>query len=478
MSDATTNPPGTRDFEGTAHGARRWIALAILLIPVALTLMSVTSVNVALPAIRDGVDASDAAASLVLTGYALAFGLVLVPAGRWGDQHSHKLVFIAGVLVFVAASAWSGLAGDEVQLVISRLLAGIGAGFALTPVAALIQLLFAGLERARPFAIMGAVFGVSTAVGPLLGGLLVAIGPDLGWRLTFLVNVPVGIAVAVLSVFLIPRDRPSGAPRGDAFGLLLLIAGVALLLLPFTIGRGLDVTGILLLLGGVALLVAFALWERSRSRRGLVSIVPSRMFAHRSFPIGVATMFLGFASFTASFLVLALLWQDGLGHSALESGLLILPYAIGSIVAGGLSDRVWHRIGRHTVTVGLAAITLGLAVVGVLLATVTADALSSWILAAPLLLTGIGSGLFVGPNTNAAVTSIDRQDAGVASGLLGTAQRAGTALGIGLVAAVLAAAVEGPGYLASASASAFVTAGFALAALVVASFSDTKVERR
>ncbi|MBO1902232.1 MFS transporter [Leucobacter weissii] len=463
-----TATAGTPALETTMTDGRRWTALTVLLIPVALILISVTSANVALPAIREGLHASDTALSLVLTAYALAFGLVLVPAGRFGDRRSHKQVFIVGVLVFTAAIAWCGFAGDEVQLVIARVFAGIGGGIALTPVAALIQVLFQGPERAKPFAIMGAVFGVATAIGPLVGGLLVTVGTDLGWRLTFLVNVPFGVAAALLAAFLVPRDRSSGAVGGDSIGMVLLTAGVAALMLPFTLGGGLDLAGGVLLAVGVLLLVGFALLERSRDSRGLATIVPPRMFARRAFPVGLATMFLGFGSFTASFLVLALLWQDGLGRTALESGVLILPYAIASVIGGGLSARVWERIGQRTVAIGLAAIAVGLGAVGTILLTLPTGSITAWVLAAPLASAGLGAGLFVGPNTNLAVQSIDRRDVGVASGLLGTAQRSGTALGVGAAAAVLASAGPGAEYLHTAAGAAYLTAGFALAALLVA----------
>jgi MFS family permease len=443
----------------------RWLALTVLLTPAALTLLSVTSVNVAMSSIRVALGADATQQSLILTAYALVFALILLPAGRWGDQYGHKKVFIAGVSIFTLASAWCGLASDPWQLIAARALAGIGGGLAMTPVTALIQLLYKGPERARPFGIMGAVFGASSAAGPLLGGLLIYLGGEIGWRLMFLINVPFGLLAALLAIKALPTTPPAGVRGSDRFGLLLFIAGLTGTILPFSLGHGMDASSLIIVAIGIVLMVAFALWERRRERQQLFAVVPLRLFRQKALPVGVATTFFGFAGFTASFLMLALLWQEALGHDALSAGLLVMPFALGSVFSAINTQQLTCRFGTKIITAGLSMIAVGLAVVGVLVLSVPAESLSFMVMLLPLLVTGLGVGLFVGPNTNASFVQTEGRDAGVASALVTAAQRCGTAVGIGILWALFALADISS--LQTQAIAAFVTAAFAAIAAII-----------
>ncbi|WP_460776582.1 MFS transporter [Microbacterium sp. GXF7504] len=454
----------TRTDTTSAPPQRRRLALTVLLIPAALTLLSVTSVNLAVPAIRDGIGADATQQSLVLTAYALAFALVLLPAGRLGDQFGHKRVFVAGVAVFTAANLWCGIAPDPTQLVLARVLAGVGAGLTMTPVNAIIQLLYKGPERARPFAVLGAVFGASSAVGPLLGGILIHSGGEIGWRLTFLVNVPVGILAVALAIFVLPTTKPLGARGSDPLGMLLFTLGVGLAILPFSLGGGFTVWSTVMLIAGILLLTGFGAWIRARARQDRFAVVPTRLFRQRALPIGVVSTFLGFAGFTSSFLVLALLWEEALGHDALSAGLLVSPFAIGSVVGAVLNRPLMQRYGTRMITGGLTMITAGLAAVGVLVLALPATALTFLVMLVPLLVTGVGVGLFVGPNANAAFVQTEGRDAGVASAMVTAAQRTGTAVGLGILSAMYALLPGGAASLANQAIATFVTAAFAGAA--------------
>jgi MFS family permease len=168
-----------------------WLALAVLLAGAFMALLDTTIVNVAIPAIRTSLAASNATLSWIVSGYALAFGLALIPAGRVGDRLGHKWVFIAGLSLFTVASLACGLARDDLQLIIGRAVQGLAGGMFFTPITALIQLMFSDRTRARAFAVLGATIGFSVALGPLVGGLIIqASGTDTGWRLVFDVNIP------------------------------------------------------------------------------------------------------------------------------------------------------------------------------------------------------------------------------------------------------------------------------------------------
>ncbi len=175
----------------TVSTRRAWLALVVLLAGMFMALLDTTIVNVALPTIRTSLDASEATLSWIISGYALAFGLILIPAGRIGDRFGHKWVFFTGLAIFTIASVACGLAQDSTQLIIARVIQGLGGGIFFPPVTAFIQLMFPPRMRGKAFGIMGAVIGISSALGPIVGGLLIqALGEESGWRWIFAVNVP------------------------------------------------------------------------------------------------------------------------------------------------------------------------------------------------------------------------------------------------------------------------------------------------
>ncbi|HEX3004431.1 MAG TPA: MFS transporter, partial [Angustibacter sp.] len=175
----------------TAPDAQRWRALAVCLVAAFMTLLDISIVNVALPSIREGLEAQSSELQWIVSGYALTFGLALVPAGRLGDVWSRRGMFVTGVAVFTASSVVAGLAPTAVVLVVARLCQGVGGGLLNPQISGLIQEQFRGAERGRAFGYLSAAIGISTAVGPLLGGAIIrALGTDVGWRWIFFINLP------------------------------------------------------------------------------------------------------------------------------------------------------------------------------------------------------------------------------------------------------------------------------------------------
>src|SRR4051812_22227789 len=240
--------------------------MTVALVAAFMTLLDVSIVNVALPSIRNDLHLSSGELQWVLSGYALTFGLLLVPAGRFGDARGRRDVFIAGLLVFTLASAVAGLATGALWLIVARLVQGAAAGVVNPQVSGLIQQLFEPRERGRPFGLLGATIGISTAVGPLLGGLLIQVfGAEQGWRWIFYINVPIGIAAAVLGYRWIPRTAAERRDTEslDPAGVGLLGLGVVLLLLPLVQEREWQGNAKwLLLVAGIAVLTGFVFWER------------------------------------------------------------------------------------------------------------------------------------------------------------------------------------------------------------------------
>jgi EmrB/QacA subfamily drug resistance transporter len=418
-----------------------WRALGVLLIGMFMSLLDATIVNVALPTIRTSLSASEATLSWIISGYALAFGLALIPAGRLGDRFGHKWVFISGLTLFTIASLACGLAQDGNQLIVARVVQGLAAGIYVPAVTAYIQLLFSGRTRGRAFAIMGAVIGVSSALGPLIGGLLIqAFGNTNGWRLVFVVNLPIGIIAVIAAVFLLPTgSENAGRSVGvDVLGLLLLSGGLVAVLVPLIEGQdqGWPVWTYLSLVGGVTLIAIFGGWEVALARRGKSPLVPPHLFSHPAFTGGVILALVYFAAFVSIFFTISILWQAGLGHTALESGVVSIPFAVGSIAGASQSGRLAASIGRTVLVIGAGMVAAGLSALWLVLLLVAPGDLTSWDLLLPLLLAGTGSGLFIAPNAQFIIATVDRQEAGAASGVIATMQRVGSAIGIAIIGSV------------------------------------------
>lgn len=441
-------PPPTPTWERPEGLTDRkaWIAFAVLLVGGFMSLLDTTIVNVALPTIRETLDASEATLAWIVSGYALAFGLALIPAGRLGDRYGHKWVYFTGLAVFTAASLWCGLTSDPTQLIVARVVQGLGGGMFFPGLQAFAQLLFPPMKRGRAFAVLGMVIGVSTALGPIVGGVLLQwLGEDPGWRWIFAVNIPIGIVALALTAVFVPNVRAGGAAgRVDLGGLVLLTAALAALLVPLIEGQdqGWPLWTYLSIIGGAVLLVAFGFWESRVSARGRSPLVPPRLFAHPQFSAGTVLALVYFASFTSIFFCIALLWQTGLGHSALESGIVTIPFAVGNIIGASQSDHLASRLGRTVLLVGTAMVAIGLGALWLVLKQVAAQDLTHWWLLAPLLVAGIGNGLFIAPNARFIVATVDRRDAGAAGGVVGTVQRIGSAIGIAVVSSVLFAKAD------------------------------------
>jgi EmrB/QacA subfamily drug resistance transporter len=401
-----------------------------------MTLLDVSIVNVALPSIRDGLHASDSDLQWILSGYALTFGLVLVPAGRLGDVRGRRTVFMIGLVGFTLASVACGLAPGASWLTLARLVQGLAAGVLNPQIAGFIQELFQGAERGKAFGLLGAVIGISTAIGPLLGGALIALGgAEHGWRLIFFVNLPVGAVAVALAWRLLPARCGHERRREslDPVGVVLLGVGVLLLLLPLVEEREWHGAGKWALIpAAFAVLASFVGWERRYERRGGDPTIDLSLFGIRSYTIGSSVALLYFAGFTAIFFVFTLFLQSGRGYSALLAGLAITPFALGSAVAAAIGGRLATRLGRPLVAAGLVLVAVGLAGTDVVINRVDGGSIG-WATAGPLLVAGIGSGMVISPNQTLTLAEVPVRRAGSAAGVLQTGQRIGTAVGIAVV---------------------------------------------
>jgi EmrB/QacA subfamily drug resistance transporter len=438
-----------------------------------MVLLDVSIVNVALPSIEREFGVSAGTAQWVVSGYALTFGLALVPAGRLGDTVGRRRMFLIALSAFVLTSALTGAAQTTGWLLAARLLQGVAGGMLIPQNVGLIQDLFRGAERARAFGVLGSVVGLSTATGPVVGGLILALaGSPEGWRWVFYVNVPIGLVALVLAARLVPARSTAGArdTHLDLMGSLLLGAGVLGLLLPVVSTESGGASWLWWLFVPAALLLtAFARWEVRTARRGRAPLLDPQLARTAGFPTGSAIALVYFTGFTGIWVVLALYFQDGLGYSPLRSGLAVTPFALGSAVSAVFAGRAVPRFGRSLIVAGLLAAAIGILATALVLATVGGDA-AAWAAAGPLLVAGIGGGMVVSPNTTLTLESVPPQVAGTAGGALQTAQRIGAALGTALLATVYYHALTGGGhdFGAAVSAALLCAAGLMLLALLMA----------
>jgi len=454
---------------------RRWKALAVTLTAGFMGLLDVSIVNTALPAMQKDLHATNSGIQWVVSGYALAFGLVLVAGGRLGDALGRRRMFLIALAAFVLTSAMAGAAPNDELLVTARLMQGVAAGMLTPQNTGLIQDLFRGAERGRAFGMFGAVVGISTAVGPVLGGVILAVfGDPGGWRWVFYVNVPIGALAFVLAMKLLPKAP--GLQRKlreeiDFVGVVLLGAAVLGVLLPLIES---DQDGLRRLWWlfpiAVVLGVVFVRWEHRLVRRGRQPLLDTRLFTGTpGYAAGAAVGAIYFCGFAGIWLVFAIFFQQGLGYTPLQSGLSVTAFALGSSVSAAVAGRLIGRWGRKLTVTGLILVIAGLCVVAFVVGRVPAeDAGLAMVL--PLLLAGIGGGMVISPNTTLTLECVPTTMAGVAGGALQTGQRIGTAIGTAVLASVFHAAVSASGgrFQSALPVAMLCSAGIVLIALVLA----------
>jgi EmrB/QacA subfamily drug resistance transporter len=412
-------------------GRTKWLALALLAVTQFVIVLDASIVNVALPSIGRALDFSQDDLSWVVNAYTLTFGGFLLLGGRLADLLGRRRVFIGGLVLFSVASLVGGLAQSDVWLVAARAVQGLGAAIISPAALSLVTTMFAeGAERNRALGVWGAVAGSGGAAGVLLGGVLTEFA---GWEWVLFVNVPIGIAVAALAPRLLPESRDDERERVfDAAGAFTVTAGLALLVYALVdandAGWGSTQT---LVLGGIALalLGAFLVIE-TRTRHPLMPFSIFRLRTLRG--ADVVGLLIGMALF-AMFFFVSLYMQQVLGFDALEAGLAYLPLALNIIVSAGVASVLVTRIGfKPTLIAGLVLVAIGL----VWFAQISPGGSYVGDVLFPSLVAAWGLGLAFVPVTIAAVTGTRPDEAGLASGLINTAQQVGGALGLAILAAV------------------------------------------
>ncbi len=417
---------------------RRYLLLPVILSATFMQLIDVSIVNVAIPSIQASLHASFAAVELMVSVYLLAFAVILITGGRLGDIFGRRRLFLIGMAGFTIASAVCGAASTATVLVVARIFQGMFSGLMYPQVLSVIQVTFKPAERGKVFGIFGAVIGLATILGPLLGGVLIAWNiAGFSWRLIFFVNLPIGIAAFAGAIRALPESKAPDKPRLDLPGAALATLGLGLLVYPLIEGRqqGWPIWLDVLLALSVPALTAFALLQRRTSRRGGHPLIRWSLLHQRAFVIGSALSLVFFLGVAPFFFVFSVYLQTGLGFSALATGLTVLPFAVGSGVASYRSAAIAQRFGKWVLSLGAGLMGLGMVFLIVTIHQAAAS-VNGYELIPSLLVAGVGLGLVVAPLTNIVLAGVDSVDAGGASGALSTVQQLGGAIGIALIGVV------------------------------------------
>lgn len=468
--DATQTDTATAEA-ADAPDPRRWRILAVTLVVGFMSLLDVTIVNVAIPSIQEGLDTSASTVQWVVSGYALTFGLTLVAGGRLGDAYGRRRLMIVGLIGFVLSSAAVGFAPTAALVVVARLVQGATAGLLTPQSSGLIQQLFTGSERGRAFGYFGLTVSIASATGPLLGGAIIGVaGEENGWRLLFLVNVPIGLVALVAVALLVPGRSQTSHERIDLGGAALLGLAVLCLLYPLVSLESGARLPLLLLVGVPVFAWAFSVWEhrlRSLDRAPLLDVDLLRRLPGYGGGLLIGTLY--FTGFTGVFLTSSVWLQDSRDLSALHAGLLLTPFAVGSAISSPVAGRYVSTVGRQLTVVAIGSMMLALALVALIGPGRPTSSLW-WAFAPFLLLAGLGGGAVVSPNITLTLADVPPRMGGAAGGALQTGQRIGSALGAALLMTtyqVVSGSHGGDAGLRTALATALAVLGLALAASIV-----------
>ena len=421
----------------------RKLAVVVLLFASFMDLLDTTIVNVALPSIEEDLSATSAQLEWIVSGYILSFAVLIITGGRLGDIFGRKRLFLIGVAGFTLASASCAAATSGEMLVVSRLVQGVFGAIMIPQVLSIIQVLFAPKERAGVFGALGAISGLAAVAGPLVGGILVTQNAfELGWRSVFIINVPVGIALFITAALCIPESRAAKRVRLDVPGVVLISVALFLLVYGLIEGRALGwPAGIWIMMGASPVLLAvFVRYQNLRDKKSGSALVPPSLFHSRGYSAGVLTQFSFNASIGGFFLILVLYLQIGLGFSAIEAGLTTLPFSLGALLGSGIAVPLGPRLGKGLILLGALAQISGYWWIARIVEAQANDLVGTDLIA-PMALAGLGLTLLVVPLTDVALAQTAVANAGAASGVLGTFQQVGSAIGVAVVGVVFFGAV-------------------------------------
>jgi EmrB/QacA subfamily drug resistance transporter len=415
---------------------RRWWILCVVVLAQFMFVVDVFIVNVAIPAIQLDLHASSGQIQLVLAAYQLAYAVLLITGGRLGDIFGRKRLFLFGLGGFTTASALCGFAPTASVLVGARVFQGLAAALMVPQVLAVIQVSFPARERSAAFGIFGFALGMGSIVGLILGGVLISGNVfELGWRMIFLVNLPVGLFGLLAAWPLLHESRAPAALKVDGIGVALISIALFFLTYPLVVGRdlGWPLWSILCLIASLPMLFIFARYERYKAAKDGSPLVNLALFRNGAFALGLVITFVFYAGIVSFLLILTLYLQTGRHFTALAAGLTTTSLGIGFFVTSTAAVKLVPRLGGRVVlllgmfimAVGLGGIWLSVSVSGTNLLVIA--------LIVGLFVYGLGEGFVLPTLVNTVLSGIQSAEAGSIAGVFTTMQQISGAIGVALI---------------------------------------------
>jgi len=415
---------------------QRTIALVVVALAFVMDLLDSTIVNIAIPSIQSNLGASYATIQWLIAGYSLAFATLLITGGRMGDVFGYKKLFMLGVGGFTIASLLSGVAWDSHVLIGARLLQGAMAALMVPQVMSMMQIMFKPEERGMVSGMFGALGGLSAALGPVIGGLLIKANIfGLDWRPIFLINVPIGIVGLLAAAKYLPEGKSPHPLKLDWWGTLIVVIGLLLLIFPLIEGRDLNwpTWSFVMMAASLPVFVLFAWWQRRKVKTDGSPLVMPALFRFRSFSVGLLTNIIFEGVMLGLFLPSTLLLQVGLGYSIVHAALTGIPTAFGiALSIALLGQKLTMKLGRYTLVIGGFVLIAGLMYLSWIVHRYGLDT-HSWQLAPGLFTAGLGMGLVMAPIFAIVLNDVDPHHAGSASGILNAFQQVGGAIGVAVI---------------------------------------------
>lgn len=414
----------------------KWLELIIVLSAPLLSVIDVFIINIAIPAIKKGVHATDAEVQLVIAGYLLGYAAFLITGGRAGDHFGRKKVFFWGMLFFTITSCLCGLSMTPVQLNLTRFLQGMSASFMVPQTIAFIQVLFTDKkERAKAIGLFGITLGIAAVIGQVLGGYLSDTHWAIeGWRLIFFINLPIGIVTLWATSRYITETKSNQGSKFDYAGVFILTLALFCLIYPLTQGReaGWPLWSMLLIIISFVLFAYFIYNQKKKLAENKNPLIDIRLFEIKDFNIGLVAVLFHFMLHTSYLLLSAVYLQNGLKVSALHSGLYFIFPGLLFILSSAVASKLIVRFGKRVLQVGVILLAIAFFLqIGLL-----KPGVNTWLIISLMGIWGLGNGLVLPSLLNIVLKSVPSEYAGAAAGIYSTFQQTASALGVSIIGGI------------------------------------------